>query len=172
MAAHIFDPKDLPIRPKSQYHPDMKPTLKAVVTLVAILVCSLNLHADSTRNRDGNWWRTLTVSEKATYMLGFFDGMPLGNRFSYWDFAHTKEKDACSADAVESFKTFTDKYVRNVTNEQIADGLNTFYADYRNRSILIHDAVWLVLNSIAGTPQAELDKMIESFRKTAASSER
>ena len=105
-------------------------------------------------------------------MLGFFDGMPLGNRFSFWDFAHTKEKDACSADAVESFKTFTDKYVRNVTNEQIADGLNTFYADYRNRSILIHDAVWLALNSIAGTPQAELDKMIESFRKTAASSER
>jgi hypothetical protein len=40
-----------------------------------------------------------------------------------------------------------------------------FYKDYRNRKIRIYDAVWLVLNSIAGKPQDELDKMIESFRK-------
>jgi hypothetical protein len=93
----------------------MKTTLKACVMLIALLVCSLNLHAsDSSRNRDGNWWRTLTVSEKATYMLGFFDGMPLGNRFSYWNFVHTKEKDACAADAVESFSAFKAEYVQNV----------------------------------------------------------
>ena len=43
----------------------------------------------------------------------------------------------------------------------------SFYSDYRNRSISIADAVWLVLNSIAGTPQDKLDKMIESFRRNA-----
>jgi hypothetical protein len=59
--------------PKSQYHSRMKTTLRAEVTLIALLVFSLSLHADSERSRDGNWWRTLTASEKATYMIGFFD---------------------------------------------------------------------------------------------------
>ena len=105
-------------------------------------------------------------------MIGFYDGMELGHNFSYWNFIHTKGKETCVNDTADSFKFFKDKYGQNVTNIQLADGLNTFYSDYRNRAILIHNAVWLVLNSIAGTPQAELDKMIESFRKAAASSER
>jgi chloramphenicol O-acetyltransferase len=145
---------------------------RAGITLVALLVFSLNLHADSQRDRDGNWWRNLTVSEQSTYMIGFYDGMELGHNFSYWNFLNKKTKETCVADTSESYKTFKDKYAQNVTNIQLADGLNTFYSDYRNRAILIHNAVWLVLNSIAGKPQAELDKMIESFRKAAASSER
>jgi hypothetical protein len=151
----------------------MRTTLKACVTLIALLVCSLNLHASDSRfDRDGNWWRTLEVSEKNFYVIGFFDGIQLGNRFSYWGLTRTKDKDASSADAIESFKAYSEKYARNPTNDQIADGLNTFYADYRNRSILIYDAVWVVLNSIAGTPQEKLDKMIENLRNNAASSKR
>jgi hypothetical protein len=151
----------------------MKTALKACVVLIAFLVCSLNLHAsDSNRDRDGNWWRTLTVSERNMYMTGFFDGMELGHNFSIWDFAGPKENEACLVQTLKSYDSFKGKYSQNVTNDQLADGLTTFYSDYRNRSIRIHDAVWLVLNSIAGTPQEKLDKMIEGFRKTAASSER
>lgn len=155
--------------PNPQYDSRMKTTFKTGVTLVALLVCSLSSHAST---RDGNWWRNQTEEQKTMYTTGFFDGTSLGHEFSFWNFANTKEKEACAADAVESFKTYWQKYGQNVTNIQIADGLTTFYSDYRNRSILIPDAVWLVLNSIAGTPQVELDKMIENFRKTAASSER
>jgi hypothetical protein len=68
-----------------------------------------------------------------------------------------KEK-SCGRDAFESFKKHSEKYAQNFTSDQVADGLNTFYADLRNRSILTYDAVWIVLNSIAGTPQAELDR--------------
>ena len=150
----------------------MKTTLKAGITIVALLVCSLSLHADSSRNRDGNWWRTLTVSERNVYMTGFFDGTHLGHMFSYWDLVETREKTSCFSDTVKSFKTYSEKYAQNVTNDQIADGLTVFYSDYRNRSIRISDAVWLVLNTIAGTPQEKLDKMIENFRKNAAASER
>ena len=112
------------------------------------------------------------MSERNVYMTGFFDGMQLGGRFSYWDLVKTKEKDGCSDAAMQSFKTYSEKYAQNATNDQIADGLTVFYSDYRNRSILISDAVWLVLNTIAGTPQEKLDKMIENFRKNAAASER
>ena len=150
----------------------MKTTLKAGVTVVALLVFSVSLHADSARDRDGNWWRTLTAEQRTTYIIGFYDGMELGHNFSYWKFLDEKTKQTCVSDMVDSFDTFKDKYAQNVTNIQLADGLNSFYADYRNRSILIHKAVWLVLNSIAGTSQEKLDKMIEGFRKSAASSER
>ena len=150
----------------------MKTKFKAGIILIALLVCSLSLHADSTRDRDGNWWRTLTIEQREIFITGFYDGMQLGHNFSYWNFISKKSKETCIADTTNSFKTFMDKYTQNVTNIQLADGMNTFYSDYRNRSILIQDAVWLVLNSIAGTPQERLDKMVESFRKAAASSER
>jgi hypothetical protein len=50
---------------------------------------------------------------------------------------------------------------------QLNDGLNDFFSDYKNRRIEVDDAIWLVLNGIAGTPKEKLDKMIESHRRNA-----
>ncbi len=149
----------------------MKTTLKASVTLIALLVFSLSSHAsDASRGRDGSLWRTLTVEQKVTYITGFWDGMELGHSFDLWGLLNRgKEKEACAADADESFKTYTDKYGKNVSNLQIVNGLNTFYSDDKNKSIPIHGAVWIVLNSIAGTPQQTLDRLMETYRNIAAS---
>lgn len=149
----------------------MKTTLKASVTLIALLVFSLSSHAsDASRGRDGSLWRTLTVEQKVTYITGFWDGMELGHSFDLWGLLNQgKEKEACAADADESFKTYTDKYGKNVSNLQIVNGLNTFYSDDKNKSIPIHGAVWIVLNSIAGTPQQTLDRLMETYRNIAAS---
>jgi hypothetical protein len=95
-------------------------------------------------------------------MTGFFDGMPLGNLFSYWQ--NTDDK-VCAPKIIGSYSVYSEKYLKDVTNSQVADGLDEFYKDYRNRSIRISNGVWLVLNSIAGTPKAELDRKIENFRK-------
>lgn len=66
-----------------------------------------------------------------------------------------REKYASAEDAAKG-----EKVTRNTINHQCKD--------YRNRSIIVHDAVWIVVNSIAGMPQDKLDKMIESWRKNAA----
>jgi hypothetical protein len=96
--------------------------------------------------------------------------MELGHSFDLWGLLNRgKEKEACAADADESFNTYTDKYGKNVSNVQIVNGLNTFYSDDKNKSIPIHGAVWIVLNSISGTPQEQINKMIENFRRNAAS---
>jgi len=97
-------------------------------------------------------------------MVGFFDGMDLGRQFTLWK--NIDDKD-CAPKIIESFRFDNDKFFKDVTNAQLADGLDVFYKDYRNRKIRIHDAVWLTVNAIAGTPQADLDKMIENFRKNA-----
>jgi hypothetical protein len=95
-------------------------------------------------------------------MIGFFDGMSLGNEFSYWKNVNDK---VCFPKITESYDFYSEKYLKEVTNDQLADGLDEFYKDYRNRSIRISSATWLVLNSIAGTDKAELEKKIENFRK-------
>jgi len=68
---------------------------------------------------------------------------------------------------IQSYKTMSGKYLNNVTNNQIADGLDSFYEDFRNHSIVVSKGVWIVLNMISGKPDAEIQKMIETFRKNA-----
>jgi hypothetical protein len=112
-------------------------------------------NADDTR-RDGNWWRTQSQVAQAMYMGGFFDGMELGHSFSYWELPlKYGKRDPVSATIVNSYSMMMEKYLKDVTNIQIADGLTKLYEDYRNRTIPIPNAVWLVVNAIAGKSDKE-----------------
>jgi len=99
-------------------------------------------------------------------MLGFFDGTNLGHEFSLWKYID-KSEPACLAKNYESYNYYFDRYMKDVTSSQLVDGLDVFYKDYKNRKIDLASGVWLTVNAIAGTPQADLDKMIEGFRKNA-----
>jgi hypothetical protein len=117
--------------------------------------------------RDGNWWRGLESMWKTVYVTGFFDGIQMGNRFSYWGFVDDEKSSACLSKVDASAAEYSKKYLSNITVGQVGDGLNEFYEDYRNRSLLVVDATWLVLNEISGKPRAEMDAMIEYYRKNA-----
>lgn len=138
-----------------------------ILLLICLLVTLPSLSTAEDGRRDGNWWNIQDQSARASYIVGFFDGMILGQRFSYWSFFKNKKMNACSEKVLDSYNEYNSKYFNNVTNVQIVDGLNSFYADYRNRKIKIADAVWLVVNGIAGTSQKELDTMTESWRRNA-----
>jgi hypothetical protein len=123
--------------------------------------------AQDTR-RDGNWWRNQTRLEQTTYVIGFFDGMELGHSFSYWGLPlKDGKRDPVSVTILNSYSTMIEKYLKDVTSTQVSDGLTKLYEDYRNRTILIQDAVWLVANAIAGESDKEMQIMIENFRKSA-----
>lgn len=140
------------------------PSLFKVAVVLGLIA---SLPAFSEEHRDGNWWRELNAPQKAMYVTGFFDGMELGHRFSYWGFAPvaTKENMPGIEKVANSYAKMKLRYMTNVSSGQVADGLTQFYEDYRNRSISIDEAVWLVANSIAGTPEAKMKELIESFRK-------
>lgn len=133
--------------------------------ILVLFAISLSAHAQDIR-RDGNWWLGQTQVFKSAYMLGLFDGTNLGHEFSLWKY-RDKSEPACLSKNYESYNYYFDKYMKDVTSTQLVDGLDVFYKDYRNRKIDIASAVWLTVNAIAGTPQADLDKMVESFRKNA-----
>jgi hypothetical protein len=140
---------------------------RAIITLVLFL-CWLNLSfakpAPDDR-RDGNWWRQQPGIVRLSYVTGFFDGLELCHRFSYWKFVGNPDKDKSAIDAHESYSEHVNKYLINVTNIQVVDGLNEFYNDFKNRKIMVYDAIWLILNAISGKPEKEMKKMIENWRK-------
>lgn len=136
------------------------------IILFCFVVCIANVFAQSDDRRDGNYWNELPENEKYKYVTGFFDGLELGNRFSYWGMDSSKHD--CLAEAIASFREYGNKYFKDVTNIQIVDGLNEFYKDYRNRKIKIIDSIWLISNSIAGMSEQEIQTMIENYRKNAS----
>jgi hypothetical protein len=146
--------------------------LRLAVRVIAVMLL-LCLTAPLSRNqeydrRDGDWWRGINAVSKAYYLAGFVDGMDLGNRFSVWGIdAGDKDGKNVSARLKTSYSDYRSKYLSSVTHIQLMEGLNTFYADSRNHRILVYDAVWLVLNQIAGKPGAEMQSLIEDYRKNA-----
>ena len=60
---------------------------------------------------------------------------------------------------------FTDFH--SIAIGQYLAGLDQFYADYRNQSILFDYAIRFVRDQVRGTPQQELDKTLEEMRRTA-----
>src|SRR4029077_17858017 len=99
----------------------MEAWMKKVVILVTIaFVVATSVNAVD-NDRRGNYWRALAYSDKVSYVVGLFDGMDMGNWLTTDD-AHD---------------AFTDKFraiFLNITAGQLAEGIDVFYADYRNRS--------------------------------------
>ena len=137
---------------------------------VVLIVSALGVqaYAQDERFRDGNWWRTITTTSKDAYLVGFFDGLVLGGQFSWWHIV-SKDGKVNNSEAEKARDSFDTYYgsLKGTTNGQFRDGLDEFYGDYRNRRIPIHHGFWIVLNTIAGKPEKEINVMIENFRKGA-----
>lgn len=134
-----------------------------------LLAISMSVFGSDTR-MDGNWWLSLEKNVRAFYVVGFLEGNELGQMFStlkYMTPNANKTEQAGVNQARESYKEYYQKYLHNLTFGQVVDGLDSFYADYRNRRIRLPGAIWLVLNGIAGTPEDELNKLVESWRKNS-----
>jgi hypothetical protein len=146
---------------------------RKLLTRVIAMMFVLCLLAPLSRNqeydrRDGNWWNQLDAISKPIYVAGLLDGMQLGNKFSVWGIRQNTADCKDAAKLVKSaYGDYRAKYLANVTNIRIVDGLDGFYSDAKNRGILVNGAVWLVLNQIAGKPAAEMQALVEKWRSGA-----
>jgi len=143
-----------------------------VSAIICLFITTLSLTSfaedSNAHRRDGNWWLNQSTDFKLSYLVGFLDGMGLGNEFSYWDLLISNDiKKQCYSYAIDSYTIYSNKYMSKVTDVKIVDGLNAFYSDSKNSRILVLNAVWLVVNGIAGTPQKDLDAMIEGWRNNS-----
>jgi hypothetical protein len=141
--------------------------IRAIILVYLAVSCSILPVAKADGHRqDGNWWNRQTGPSKLMYLSGFFDGINMGHRLSVAGLMKSEPAQADTAAlTTQSFAKLVDRYLKHVTSGQISDGLDEFYKDYRNRTILVEDGVWVVLVSTAGMPQPEVNKIIETFRR-------
>ncbi len=135
---------------------------RSAVLLVCVLLASACCFSQDANRRDGNWWRTQDKVSTYSYLTGLLDGMDLGRMLA------TSDNRQCLDDVTGNYARLTNKFLSNVTVGQISDGLDEFYKDFRNRRIVTSSAVWIVLNEIVGTPKQQIDKLTESFRRSAS----
>ena len=57
-----------------------------------------------------------------------------------------------------------EKYFKNVTYDQLIDGLDIFFSDYKNRCIETNSGIFVVLKMIRGGSKDEINTMIETLR--------
>jgi hypothetical protein len=144
--------------------------------LVAVCLTFAPIVRGADNQRDGNWWNTLSHPTKVAYALGFLDG----NSYAEVKFQgpllygmadpKTGQPDRARANVAMTISKLEDdqaKELNNVTSGQLADGLDHIYADYRNMRIHALDALIVVIRSINGMSDAEVEKMLEGKRSGA-----
>jgi homoserine trans-succinylase len=108
------------------------------------------------------------------YVTGFFDGLILEQRIfdaSLLNVAPPKfnQQFVEFASNVEiQANTQMERLFTRVTVSQLRDGLNNFYSDVRNRSVLAFNAVFVVANAIAGAPMERVENLAETYRVSDA----
>ena len=117
---------------------------------------------------NGNRWITLDEDSKYAYIVGFIEGMFQGHCFTTWGLPGTQENDPAYENATKSYDDHWKQFVSKTTYQQFFEGLNTFYADYRNRKIEIRNGMWIVMNEISGGSEEAMKRMIEAWRQKAA----
>lgn len=110
---------------------------------------------------DGDWWREQKQSAKYHYAAGLFDGMTVGVNFL--EFGMSAEI-LIKTETPNADNAAGQKFV-HIGGGELVDGLDKFYSDSRNRTIIVSNASTVFVNSVAGMPRDALLKLIEQYRK-------
>jgi hypothetical protein len=115
--------------------------------IVGLLACSTLAQAND--HRDGGWWRSIEENAKVGYVMGYVDG-------------ELSQSPDCSKSTAGIARPAC---IGRAAYRQIADGLDLFYVDSRNRNIELMRAIELVSAVIRGDSPAEVEQQTEISRK-------
>lgn len=122
-----------------------------IVKKIFFIVCCLVLikslaYADS-QNPDGNDWNTWNKDMKISYVHGFVDGANgvfLGI-FSIGEIPNKK---------------LSGYVITGMTLGQLTDGIDSLYLDFKNRSIPLVFAIYVVNRQIKGTSTNDIERIL------------
>jgi hypothetical protein len=136
---------------------------------IITFLLTMGLFAQENVRRDGNWWRTISNYDlKIIYLKGIMDGADLGYDMvlsGLENYSNDKNEVKFRLRITTGYHKYMDKYFLNVSYGQIIDGLDTLYADYKNRKILIYNGIELVTKLISGMSSELYNKFLELDRK-------
>lgn len=122
----------------------------ALGTLLLILASCSSSQAAVQDRRDGNWWRELPVAGRVYYVIGILDGL------------ETSERMQREANLRPGLVVLRGK----ATAGQLTEGLNRFYSDFRNRSVLVCDGFQVVWSATSGASEEQISDMTRRYRHT------
>ncbi len=122
---------------------------------------------------DGTTWRTLSRSERATYVLGFLHGYEAGaiDRMLCRDCVGPQLKAQLQEIQVDwgaRAQNRIDILIKDNAVDPIVDTMSTFYGDYKNVAVCWPYALTFSAESVAGRPPTERE--LDIARKVAAES--
>ena len=150
----------------------------AAIRAVA-LVAGLLFSAPSwSLDRNGNWWLAQPNGDRLTYVIGFFDGMHFAldraasefiNPFQGMNYPQPRDEACAKLRADQTFTNWKSLLAahddfKGVTAGQLVAGIDTMFADYRNRSISVKDVLGVVVWSIKGGDQKMIDGRLTYLR--------
>jgi hypothetical protein len=137
--------------------------------IIIFLLLTVGLFAQENERRDGNWWRTISNFDlKFIYLKGVIDGTELGQDMilgGQENYSNDKNEVKFRLRITTGYKKYNDKYLLNVSYGQIIDGLDTLYADFKNRKISIYIGIELVTKLISGMSSELYNKYLELDRE-------
>ena len=160
---------------------------KLIILFIIVVILPISYcHGDLTDSIGTNWLReskefkfAIATGYKIGYENGAYDALSIiTNKLDLYKKKMLEEK----SDTIDAFinminNDFTDtskndskkpsivKLTSRVSADQLIEGLDVFYKDFRNRDISLGSAFSLVVLKINGSPQEKIDKAIEALRK-------
>lgn len=113
---------------------------------------------------DGYWWESLKVLERLVFVAGYTQATSRWSAFL---------KGSIFVNVSPSEGQALSKYTKwladhmdfgRVSVRQVTDGVDRFYADFRNKGIDIDDAMDIVRQQLQGVSDAEIEKQILKMR--------
>ena len=135
---------------------------KIILALFLILIPTVGIAENDIGEYNGNTWRSWTGQIKPNYIVGFIAGSNYVIQNSLPISKYILEN---KNDPIEVRELFLTRYsITNITSGQIVDGLNMFYEDFRNRNILLMDAIYVIKKQIKGSTPEDIERILLYLR--------
>jgi len=132
--------------------------VRNVSAVLALSATLFTARIQAEEPRDGNWWRKASPEQRLMFVLGLYEGLNIGLAWS------SPSAESCQQVVMQTFQANATRYVADTSSDQIVDGIDVLYRDFANRRIPLQGAFFIVTHQIAGDPQANIDRMINSWR--------
>jgi len=147
--------------------------IRANFLVLGLILCAGLAHGQAPdHSRNGYWWLKQTRSLKLGWVVGFVDGSEAvrtgvtgacPEQASSW--VQTTAQDESAAKVCNNNQDLNRFKPPNATYGQVIDGLDHFYADYRNKTMTLAPATFYVYLELSGAPQSALDDYARNVRQ-------
>ena len=118
--------------------------------------------AQGQSRHDGHLWEALSNELKVSYIQGVIDGSALGMQMVR---EGIPTNDSSREKIALGYRKTAEKLLLDVSPAQIVAGVDTVFKDYRNRSLLMTDAVYVTLKSISGMSPQHTETLLQAVRR-------